>query len=267
MSNYLNPENLPPDDNGLLPESIVPKTALFFQKMSMVMGLISMLGVFLISDPVCLEPQNKPDKTKTQNEDTNTSFKLDGKFWTYFVAGVCRCMFLRYFTDDHKILGMKYLKDDRLVTTISSASTSIRLVSTIFTGWIFARFQAFRMHLIIYVLVFVNIVLLLWFPLVKSTFIINVYFAYFLAGFNSTLNAQTMYSIYPESEVLKANSVYVLIYTTYNFIISQIRQMVSDPLDYRTLAKIFAVFNFVGLAVLLKLPRNKKSTNLKIKKK
>lgn len=88
-------------------------------------------------------------------------------------------------------------------------------------------------------------------PFVKTTFIVNVYFAYFLAGFNSTLNANTMYSIYTESVVLEANSYFSWLYTVYNFMLSVARQMVADPLDYKAFIRMFLVFKVVGVCVLV----------------
>ena len=89
------------------------------------------------------------------------------------------------------------------------------------------------------------------------------YFAYFLAGFNSTLNASTIYAIYNESVVLEANSYFSWLYTVYNFMLSLSRQLVSDPLDYKVFIRMFLLVDICGICILLFRPKQKKAEKIK----
>lgn len=134
--------------------------------------------------------------------------------------GVIRSLFSKYFIEIHKVLGVKNLRDERLVTNIVNSSSMIRIIFIIFGGYLFGIFGVKKIHIMVFAISSLTALSVIFLPFTTLSFTLHTYMANFLYGFNSMLNANTIYAIFPADLALEANSYYCFIYLLYNIIIS-----------------------------------------------
>ena len=209
----------------------------------------SPIQIFLYQSFITFYPN--PNLKPSKHHSKSSNFKINAVFLAYYIVGSSRSFYSKYFIDIHKVLAVQKLQDERLVTQIVNSSSLIRIIFIVFGGYLFAIFGVKNIHFLVFALTLISCFVVISVPFTPWTFAINTYFANVLYGFNSMLNANTLYSLFPQNVALEANSYYCFIYLTYNIFNSLLIWIVGDAFDYKKIVTIMIFFKLASLAFML----------------